>query len=440
MYAGLTLEQAPPLAAPLRFFRTAPMFGVLAAALLLWQRGDVFSSRWTPASLALTHLLTLGFMAMVMIGALLQMLPVVVSSPVPRPLLLSRIVHAMLCAGTLALAGGLLWLSPPWLVSAQFLLASGFGLFLAASGYSAVRAPARTLQSMAIGLALIGLTVTVFFGVLLVSGLLGQRLPLRELAKLHVAWGLLGWTAILVIGIAFQVVPMLQMTKPYPLIMQRSAALGLFALLVSWSVADALLREERWAQASGEAAIAVVLIVFAVLTLVLQQRRKRRVADPSLSLWRLSMASLAASALLWIVSLIHPQLAEARSFPLAIGVLSILGFAISLMIGMLYKIVPFLVWFHLQSLGAGFRGVPTMKEIVPDRSVRWQAWAHNLAVLLTLAACVEPPLVLGAACALALSCGWLWWNIRAAWQTYRSKHAELLSAVRPKPSSAPASR
>ena len=94
--AGLSLEQAPPFSVPLRFFLTAPWFLVVAALLILWQGPAIFASRWHPATLALTHLLTLGFMAQVMLGALLQMLPVVVgvcllyTSPSPRDGLLSR--------------------------------------------------------------------------------------------------------------------------------------------------------------------------------------------------------------------------------------------------------------------------------------------------------------------------------------------------------------
>ncbi|MCK7496677.1 MAG: hypothetical protein MZW92_41545 [Comamonadaceae bacterium] len=77
---------------------------MLAAALLLWQGPEIFASRWLPATLALTHLLTLGFMAQVMLGALLQILPVVVGVVVPRPRLTAALIHVPLTLGTLALA------------------------------------------------------------------------------------------------------------------------------------------------------------------------------------------------------------------------------------------------------------------------------------------------------------------------------------------------
>jgi hypothetical protein len=98
--AGLSLEQAPPFSVPLRFFLTAPWFLVLAALLMLWQGPGIFASRWLPATLALTHLLTLGFMAQVMLGALMQMLPVMVGVVIPRPRLIAALIHIPLTLGT----------------------------------------------------------------------------------------------------------------------------------------------------------------------------------------------------------------------------------------------------------------------------------------------------------------------------------------------------
>jgi hypothetical protein len=85
MQALLSFDQAPPLAAPLRFFLTAPLFAILAALLVLWSGPELFASRWTGAALALTHLITVGFMLQVMLGAMLQILPVVAGANISRP-------------------------------------------------------------------------------------------------------------------------------------------------------------------------------------------------------------------------------------------------------------------------------------------------------------------------------------------------------------------
>ena len=62
MQALLSYEQSPPLAAPFRFFLTAPCCGVLAGLLLIVYGEDALVMRWTPAALALTHAVTAGLM------------------------------------------------------------------------------------------------------------------------------------------------------------------------------------------------------------------------------------------------------------------------------------------------------------------------------------------------------------------------------------------
>ena len=66
---SLSLEQAPPISVPFRFFLSAPLFLLLAALALLAAGPDALGSRWMPALLGITHLITLGFMSMVMSGA-----------------------------------------------------------------------------------------------------------------------------------------------------------------------------------------------------------------------------------------------------------------------------------------------------------------------------------------------------------------------------------
>ena len=109
----VSFEQAPPLGAPLRFFLTAPIFSALAAVLMLVQGPSLWASRWVPGVLAVTHLMTVGFMLQVMLGALQQLLPIVVGAPIERPLAVARVVHACITAGLLLLVGGFLW-GRPW--------------------------------------------------------------------------------------------------------------------------------------------------------------------------------------------------------------------------------------------------------------------------------------------------------------------------------------
>ncbi|MEZ5575416.1 MAG: hypothetical protein R3F36_15860 [Candidatus Competibacteraceae bacterium] len=418
MTAGLSLEQAPPFNVPLRFFLTAPPFLLLAAGLLLWQGPDLFASRWLPATLALTHLLTLGFMAQVMLGALLQILPVVVGVVVPRPRLTAALIHIPLTLGALVLATAFLGGGPTWFQGAAGLLGLGFGVALLAIHLALWRAPVVGSTVIALRCALGALLVTVVLGVLL-SGFLawGWRLPVFELTQLHATWGLLGWTVLLVTGVAYQVVPMFQITPPYPTWLSRGFAPLLAVLLAMWSTFVLI----GWRAAAGwtGAALAVGAVLVAVATLWLLTRRRRKIGDPTLNFWRASMASLLAGALLWLLTPWVPTLAQAPQVEVLLGILSIFGFAVAVINGMLYKIVPFLAWFHLQAQLFQHVKVPNMKQLLPDACVRQQWWSYLAALLLLLAAAVQPRLfAYPAALAVGVAGGWLGINLLRVCRIY----------------------
>jgi hypothetical protein len=239
MQALLSFDQAPPLAAPLRFFLTAPLFAILAALLLLWSGPDLFASRWTGAALALTHLITVGFMLQVMLGAMLQILPVVAGANISRPQLLATLVNAAVATGALLLASGFLSYQPLLFELAAVLIGGGVALFIAGAGHALYGVPSTNATIRGLKLSLLGLTVTVCLGVLLAVAIDGSlALPLMQLTSIHLGWGFVGWSVVLLAAVAFVVVPMFQMTPAYPEWFAGRFSWTLLALLILWSVAD----------------------------------------------------------------------------------------------------------------------------------------------------------------------------------------------------------
>ena len=90
------------------------------------------------------------------------------------------------------------------------------------------------MTARAMRLAALMLAATVLLGLALLSNhAFGWWLQAREtLADLHLTWGLLGWVGILVVGVAYQVVPMFQLTPAYPARLTRWLAPLLFGLLL----------------------------------------------------------------------------------------------------------------------------------------------------------------------------------------------------------------
>ena len=383
--AGLSYQQAPPFGAPLRFFLVAPLF-LLAATALALTHPDWLSSRWSPAALALTHLITLGYLGMIMLGALLQILPVVLGVPVPAVRLVAWTGLLALACGTPCLAVGFLLSLTSSLHAGMLIFAIGLPPVLIAIAFSLARS-AAPLVAWPIRLAVLALAVTLTLGIAHAGGLYGvwPQPENIDLTPLHVAWGLIGWILALVAGVAYQVVPMLQITPSYPAwLSRRLNGLILVGLLIfSWPV------DKAWGAAMnqvGELLLAVAALAFALATLRIHAQRRRKIADVTLDFWRLGMACLIIAA---PVYLLLPLLPESRleTAQISLGLLFLFGFAVPVVSGMLYKIVPFLAWFHLKTqTGARIGEIPNMREMIPDRLARQHFGLHLAALALLLPA------------------------------------------------------
>lgn len=425
MQRVLTFEQTPVLSVPLRFLLTAPLFAVLAALVLLWFGPAAMVSRWSPVTLAVTHLLTLGFLAMCMIGSLLQILPVVAGIDIPNTRVVGVITHGLLSAGTILLASAFLSSNPLlFKLAIPVLLATFAWLFL--SGLRAVWTAAEaTAMLTAIRLSLTSLVVAVALGATAASAFAWPiPLPLMQLTDLHAAWGLLGWVGLLVVGIAYQVVPMFQVTPVYPEPVTKWLSRVAFGLLALWSFALYFGPELPWHKVLFTV-VAGAYVAFGLTTLYLLSKRKRPKPDATTMFWRTSLSSLLACAVLWIGGRVYPQIDAMPAYPLLIGILFIVGFAYSVINGMLYKIVPFLVWYHLQNrLAGGCTKAPNVKQILPDRSAEQQFRAHLLALTLLIGGAIFPQWLSHAgAAAFAVSSGWLWVNLMKAGRVFRVQMA-----------------
>jgi hypothetical protein len=437
--ANLSLEQAPPISIPFRFFLSAPLFLLAAAVLLVWFGPGVLVSRWSSGTLALTHLFTLGVLASAMFGALFQMLPVLAGSPVLRVTLIAPWVHVLLTAGTAGLVVSFLLGSAVGMAVAGAILGLAIVLFVSALAVALWRVKVQNATTTAMWLAVVSLGITAALGLHLVVGMSGLAPFVRPFfyTDLHLGWGLLGWVALLLMGVAYQVVPMFQVTPEYPVWMRRRMVPALFAGLTVWSLLAGAAAYGRLppAVAAGWMGLLVAgQLLFAWVTLRLQQQRRRRVSDVTVLFWRTGLIAVGVCGLLWTLGRLCPEWG-ARSEPdLLLGVGLLLGAAVSLVNGMLYKIVPFLSWFHLQNrqLATGCLSVrvPNMKELLSDRAAKRQFWAHLAALGCSAGAVLAPDwLARPAGLLLGGSALLLGTNLFSVVAVYRRTNRELLAAA-----------
>jgi hypothetical protein len=430
MHPNLSFEQAPPIGVPYRFFLTAPWFGAVAGLLLAYLGGDMLASRWTPGALAATHLLVVGFMLQAMCGALLQFVPVAAGGNIWRPNWVAGAVHPLLIVAVTLLVAAFLSARPVLFMAAAHVFLVTLGFFGVVVSIALWRTPAQGATIMALRIALLGLLVTMGLGATLATGLArGGDLPLLILTDVHVAWGLGGWALMLVAGVSYFVVPMFQLTPAYPLWLARGLPLLLLGVLLVWSA--------QFVGFGDSLRMGILLVglgvgsAFAVETLYLQSRRRRKVSDTTLLFFRTAMLSLLAIFLSALLFAMRPDFWDDPRAAVWIGMLALVGVFVSAIQGMLYKIMPFLNWLHLQRLCGLNMLPPTMNQMIPERAMRRQYYVHLLGLALLLLAVWLPVLARPAGLVFAADCVWLGVNLLMAVRVYRRFKADLQGKLTP---------
>lgn len=396
MYGRLSLQQSPPLSVPARFFLTAPVFGILAALILLFNGKDLLLSRWTPGMLAATHCLTLGFFASVMIGASQQLLPVLVGSVISKPRFFATLIHVQWLPGILLLVMAFFSFKAVILIPGIILIAGAVITYAGIILYSLYTGVSANESAPGIRLAVVSLLITLTLGVTLALGYTGI-VPLWRpaLTDLHLTWGLIGWIGLLIMVVAWHVVPMFQITRSYPLLLRRVtipavAILLLIKSMLLWPDSNKIITSALYIV---DIFLALLLLAFALATLYLQRVSRRKIRDSHRDYWRLAMLNLLLCLCCWVAAVLtgKPELY------LLTGAVFLLGFAMAVVTGMLLKIISFLIWLHLQGLNEALQAgnkpgftVPKMKRVIADRKSNLLLISLVIAQLCIIAAILFP--------------------------------------------------
>lgn len=380
----------------------AALVALLAAECLMaagWGFPD--AAIGAPATLLLVHLLALGWLSLLLCGALFQFVPVLVARPLhsatlPLPALI------LLLGGLGALLGGFLGLNGtvtarlPFFPVASILLAAGFSLVLwnLARTLWAARPPGWPARFVAVGL--LSLTATVALGItfaLVLAGDAAAPAAIRVYAyglPVHIIAGLGGWLSLTAMGVSyrllamFMLAPELDRPTTRAVLWLGAGALGVavlggsVAMLMHHGIGPILV-------AAGVLGLAAVAL-YARDIAHLYRARKRRVIELNSRMAAAALGSLVLAALLMAVLGSTGALARhagAVVFLLAFGWLSGLGLA------QLYKIVPFLTWLECYGPVLGKTVTPRVQDLVAEQRARkWFAlyfmavWTATTALLI----------------------------------------------------------
>lgn len=358
-----------------------------------------------PATLLLVHLLALGWLSLLLCGALFQFLPVLIAKPLhsatlPLPALV------LLLGGLAALLMGFLGLEGtrvaalPFFPVASALLAAGFGLVLWNLGRTLCTARPLGLPARFVVVGLLGLAATIAIGItfaLVLAGDATTPAALRILAyglPIHIIAGLGGWLTLTAMGVSYRLLAMFMLAPELDRPSTRAVLqFGAWALGVAVFGGTAIILVNH-----GTALVFVAAGVLGLLAVMLYARdiaylyraRKRRAIELNSRMAAAAVGSLVFAALLIVVLASSGALARHAG---AVGFLVVFGWLTGLGLAKLYKIVPFLTWLECYGPVLGKAPVPKVQDLVVERHARkWfvlyfiAAWVATAALFLDSAA------------------------------------------------------
>ncbi|GMV06776.1 MAG: hypothetical protein AMXMBFR53_30510 [Gemmatimonadota bacterium] len=357
---ALSGAEPPPLSLPGSHFAVATGFLLAGGLGLLASAPDLAAGSFlSPRVTATTHLFTLGWITTSIMGALYQLLPVVLDRAIRWPGVArgTLVLHAV---GLALFVAGLALQRPGLTAPAAAALALGLGLFVANLAATLKRAPRRDLTWWALVGAASFLALTVVVGAAMAVNL---RWPFMGAARIpalasHIHIALAGWVGLVVAGVGHRLLPMFLLSHGAS---ERPGrwAVGLLA------TGAALVFSLHHAPAPWPRLVAGPVLLAGAAALLVQARafyraRRRPDVDPGMRLAAaaLGVVGLGAALGAWqvVAGFGRPALATAYVAALVLG--------LSLFVAAhYYKIVPFLVWYHRFGPVAGRQPVPKVADL-----------------------------------------------------------------------------
>lgn len=360
---GLDTTLAPPLGLPLRYFFTAILFLVIAAVALLLSAGDFTGLYFRrPAPLFITHLLALGWVTMTIMGAMYQILPVALQVPV-WSVALGKVQHLLFTVGVAGLAWGMGYVRPDVAFYFALLLLVGSYTFLFNMAASLKFTSLTSITGAHVAAALFYFFVTVTWGTLLALNFYWGFLGPSTIGALkgHAHLAVLGWVTLTIVGVLYQLLSMFYLTDPPRAPVAWASFILINVGIIGLFLAPALGADGGIIPFGSVAALGCLTFIYEVLRMMV--KRARPGADLTLKFTVAALAYLVVAIGLGI----GLSFGVGGSLPglyYSYALIAIGGWTTMMIVGHLYKILPFLMWYHRYRDKVGKEPVPMLKDMV----------------------------------------------------------------------------
>lgn len=374
----------PSLWVPLRYFVAAQ--GAFVATLLWapFRVGDFLDFYYQGHDLALTHLLTLGWITMTIMGASFQLVPVALETTLYSERL-ARWQFWIMLLGVTAMVGHF-WIGRhPGMAFGAALILVAVILHLINMGRTLWQLPRWDIVAQHVAAALFYLAATTVMGNLMaldkIYDFLGGQVLRTIHAHAHLAG--IGWVTMMIFGASYKLIPMFSLGElrderlaRWQFWLLNVGLVGLFGTLLlqsAWTLLFALL-----------IAAAVGLFLWKMREVLRARRRPRLDWGLRHALSAIATLAILTALGLWLATGWIPNEEVGARLAFGYGVLALLGWVSVMIIGMMYKIIPFLVWHHRYSDFVGLRPVPPATQFLGETVPRIEFWLLHTGIQVTV--------------------------------------------------------
>ncbi len=378
---------SPPFSMVSKYLLAAVVFFVALTGISALVAADLQGHHFQPKLLALTHIATLGWISMIIFGAMYQLVPVVLEVKLFSATL-GEIQFWLYVMGILGLVYGF-WnfnVGTHFTASAA-LVTLAIVIFVVNIFFTLANVTKWNLTGLYLLTALVYLAITALAGLLLSINLgfpFISRIHLDYL-KIHAHLGFIGWVVMVIMGVALKLIPMFGLSHGFSTSPAKVAYVfvnvGLLGITVEW-----LMTGPDWLLQLYVALLAIGILAFLIQLVEIFRHRMKKNLDigmkHSVVAFGYFLLSLVTGLFLAFTDMGDTPVQHA--LVLTYGVTVIFGLFSMLIVGQMYKIVPFLVWFHTFSDRVGKEPVPMLKEMFSERVATIQFVLINVGVVFTL--------------------------------------------------------
>jgi len=389
MQAGLSTKNAPSPSVVLPHYAVGAIFFIIASVLLFFASGDLANTYIGPKILGLTHILVLGWITVIIFGALYQLIPVVMEIKLFSEVL-AHISFYTLVTGTILLSytfwnnyiGETIYMQ----IGGTLIFISVI-LFVINALFSALKTKQKTIENAFIVTSAGWLLLTVTLGILITMNLVFNFIPKSnlELLKIHVHFGIAGWFLMLVIGVASTLLPMFfiahKLNRTFLKLSYYFINAGLifliFALYYDINI---------WLKALSGIILLSGIVFFIKYNFDAYKKRLRKKLDIGMKLSVFAFIFLFLTLFFGILSILNLNFLSNYSNQIhaAYGISIILGFLTSLILGQMYKTLPFIVWLKLYQDKVGKYKIPMPAHIYSEKIADWHYYGFIVAIFTLL--------------------------------------------------------